>query len=455
MELRLYSFSKKHNSTKQLLSSAAPVATYTTVYLKQNTDIDNPTFLIDDDFHDVNYAYLVDFERYYFISGYHLGNANIYEIECELDALATYKSYILAYQAFVERCADNNHYRQYFNDEAVSVSQEVRNFDFNIKPISEFSNTGCYVIRIAGGDADGVSTFVTDNLTDLAAIFDQDTYVTSSQTEWYELLGSYTIDPWDYIVGLYWSPFSLDFYKSKGAYQAYIWVKWYNTGALAYKLPNNYYATLNITDIPRPTALYGDFRKLNPSFTRYKMFIPAVGLIDIENNEVQHGIIVQYGVNLDTGACAIMLKTEAELAEVAYFEANLYVPMQAGSDRLTVGGVLAGVGSIMSNIASGNPTGTVSAAIGAVGNVIAPTPNMIGSNGAIGLRAINDIYFISECYQSGDIPTVVYGRPCYRNLALSNFSGFVKCGNASIELPANEAVKNKINSMLNEGIYIE
>lgn len=460
MVLKLYSFSKKHNSTKQLASEAAPIAVYNNVYLKEATDLDEPTFLIDDNFQGTcNYAYLQDLGRFYFVKGWRLSNNRIWALECECDALATYKAYILLYEAFVERTSDSRHYRLNFNDELVSVSQEVVNYDFVTQPIDSFSSSnGCYVLRIAGGDADGVSTFVTDNLSTLAAIFDIDKYITDTDNPWYQILGNIVFDPWDYIVAFYWSPLKLSYYQNQGAYASTIWIKWYSTGITAYKLPNNKVSFVNEVLQGRPAALYSDFRKLNPSFTRYKLYIPAVGLVELDNNEAQSELRVNYTIALDTGSTSVNIIRNNDLTLIAHYNCELYVPLEGATDRVDVGQVISGSVQAAAGLISGTTSGSIAGAqnlVGSVKNVIVPTPQMIGGAGGVGVRADTNIYFISECYSSGAIPTDVAGRPCYRNLLLSNVEGFVKCGNASLELPCNERLKNQINAMLNEGIFIE
>ena len=66
MEVRLYTFSKKSNSTKQ--PQGQPVAA-PDCKLKENTSIMNPSIIITglDSWTTVNYAYIPDFRRYYFV----------------------------------------------------------------------------------------------------------------------------------------------------------------------------------------------------------------------------------------------------------------------------------------------------------------------------------------------------------------------------------------------------
>ena len=454
MVLKTYSFSKKHNSTKQITNEAA-VKTYNQVYLKADTDLDHPIFLIDDSFSTANYCYLQDFGRYYFIDKWVLGNKNIYELHCSIDALATYKSYVGGYTAFVERCADSNYYRDHFNDELVSVSQRVNNFDMNQTSISGLTVGGSYVLRMVGGDADGVSTFVTSDLSTFAAIFDKDTYNYSSETSFFQEMLNTVFDPYDYVVSLCWSPLDVSVYTANGGYAANIWCKWYDTQILCTKLPNHKQIYLNSGDLAAPASLYGDFRKLNPNFTRYRIQVPGVGLIDLDNNEAQGGLRVAYTIQLDSGAAQVDILRSSDLTHVANFTTNLYTPLQVGNDNWSIGTIASNIASSAASFISGNVVSGAASAVAAVGNIIQPTPTTLGGMGGIGLAADPYVYFISECYGSGAIPTTVAGRPCYQNLLISNLSGFIKCGNASIEAPCNEDVKSMLNDYLNNGFYYE
>lgn len=454
MELRLYNFSKKHNSTKQLGSDATPIATYSDVFLKQNTDIDNPTFLIDDTLHDVNYAYLVTIGRFYFVKSMRLGNNNIWEIECELDALATYKTQILLHEAFVERCADSNYYNIYLNDPLISVKQGADNYDRHMEIISGFSGNGSYVMRVVGGDSDGVSTFVTSDLSQWAAIFDPDTYFTSGAA-WYEILGNIIFNPWDYIISLSWSPISLDKYISEGAYDSDIWIKWFNTNITAKKLPNNKVTYINSGAFSF-SSLYSDFRRYNPSFTRWKLYIPAVGLVDMDNIMATGQISVNYCVNLDSGSAAVDVVNQTQgLIIIAHYNCDLYVSLQAGSDSWNAGGIISNLGGATGNFVAGNIAAGSANLVEAIGNIIVPTPQGLGGSNGIGIRSDPNIYALSICHGSGNIPTAVAGRPCMKNVLLSNLTGFVKCGNASVDIACDESTKLEINAYLNNGFFIE
>ena len=82
-------YSKKKNSTAQPTSG-----TDATVYLKDNCSILNPVFDCQGVPDSVNYIYVSDFWRYYFVSDVVHMTADRIEIHCSVDVLATYKSQI-------------------------------------------------------------------------------------------------------------------------------------------------------------------------------------------------------------------------------------------------------------------------------------------------------------------------------------------------------------------------
>ena len=126
MKLYLFKdFAKRKDSTKQPVISTANKSY--DVYLKINTDYDSPTFVIADSsqrFPVYTYAYLEDINAYYFIRNRKQRNANCWEIECELDIRATYKSVILATTAFVAYSSTN--YSELLNDSRVPKLNATR-----------------------------------------------------------------------------------------------------------------------------------------------------------------------------------------------------------------------------------------------------------------------------------------------------------------------------------------
>ena len=58
-------------------------------------------------------------------------------------------------------------------------------------------------------------------------------------------------------------------------------------------------------------------------------------------------------------------------------------------------------------------------------------------------------------YDSAEFPTVVAGRPLYKNVTINTLNGYVQCANASIDIPALGNDRDAVNGFLNNGFYYE
>lgn len=447
MILRLYkNFSKHENSTK------LPNTNYTevNVTLKKATSLINPTFLIQGVDLSVNYCQLVDAGRYYFVNDITLGNANIYELSCSIDVLATFRSQILNKTYLIERSASQ--YNTTFNDPFVSVTQEVVSRHLRITTTGLSSNNGCYIVRIAGGDSDGVSTYAVDSLSTLAPMFNPDKYYSSSDDSWIQMVGNFVFNPYDYVVGLYYCPISLDKIKNY-ATPSQIRIKWFNTGVVAYKLgQRSIFSQSNV--INECDNNYSDFRKYNPQFSRYHLDIPAVGLVPLSNNDVSN-LHYTIAVNLDTGDAKIWLFKGDSLNTIASYNTNLYTSLQFGSDKQSLTGVLGSSINAIGGFVSGNIPLGVAGTLQTVSNIIVPTPSISGSAGGIGLVYNSSFTMYCENYGTGTIDTINLGRPLNERRQLSTLSGFTKCSGVSIDIACTSTERDRINSYLNGGFYIE
>ena len=98
-------FSKRVNSTKTpTAEELAGGVKLENVVLKESTNIDNPTLIIDgtsQNLYAYNYIYIHEWGRYYFIDTCDLRHNSIFTVKCSLDDLATYKTQILGTTAYV------------------------------------------------------------------------------------------------------------------------------------------------------------------------------------------------------------------------------------------------------------------------------------------------------------------------------------------------------------------
>lgn len=103
MNLILYTTS---SDKKAIDKSLQQVAEINDVTLLQDTDIINPTFILDGVSNlAVNYLYAPAFNRYYFITNIALMSAGRYGFACHVDVLMSWKNQILSTNAIIERGA--------------------------------------------------------------------------------------------------------------------------------------------------------------------------------------------------------------------------------------------------------------------------------------------------------------------------------------------------------------
>ncbi len=105
MILKLYNTTDSNNTIGKTLVDEE---TYDITF-KGTFDIMNPIILLKSNTPILkNYAYIPEFDRYYFITSIRIQSNNIYELFLECDVLETYREDILASKGLVTRCTEGN-----------------------------------------------------------------------------------------------------------------------------------------------------------------------------------------------------------------------------------------------------------------------------------------------------------------------------------------------------------
>jgi len=442
-----YEFSKRKNSTERPVI----VSKQYDIHLKQPTSITDPVIVLQDDWSNFNYFYIPQFTRMYFVTGTRSLSDSIFEVSGHVDTLATYREIIRSMFFFVERSSVN--YDMRFNDPCVSVTQRIVSRNVATTPLGFSTNNGCWIVRIAGGDADGVSTYAVSTLARLAGIFNKDNYYQTTDDDWTKMVGNFVFDPYDYVVDLFYSPLNYSVYEDYGT-TSEIKVKWFGTGITALKLNNRAIKTIN-KPIDIPSNIYSDFRKYNPTFSKYNISIPAVGLIDLNNNDIDN-LKISYVINLDTGASGVYLSNSATLTQIASYQTNIYTSVQYGNTAQSLGQIAGGVLNLAGAVMSKNIPMGISAGINTMENILHPTPSIGGSNGGASMLYNTSVLVSVENFGSGEIDTANWGRPLNKVVQLNSLmGGFIKCGGASANISCYDSEREELNNYLNNGFYLE
>lgn len=116
--------------------------------LKDGTSIIDPSVLcynIDRFIPDINYFYIDETGRYYFLNGVEVVRNGLWQISGHVDVLSTYKDAILANRAIIQRSESN--YNLKLNDGLFKTQQNPR---ITTIPFGTGFTTSNYVLALAG-----------------------------------------------------------------------------------------------------------------------------------------------------------------------------------------------------------------------------------------------------------------------------------------------------------------
>lgn len=471
MVIRVFTdFTKRKNSTKQPAGGQQ-----INCVLKEDTSLLRPVFILDQAI--ANYSYVQAFGNYYFVSDVVNLDAHRCEVHCTLDVLATYKADIVNYPAFVERAASA--FDPFVNDNLLSNQQNVTYLDYASSSMTKLGGSG-FVTQVLSGDSSdndsgGVVLYATPDLMPFRQLLQPSAYSATDIQNWIDKKIAQAFDLDVYIGTIKWLPINPSQIGTQ-TYDFYI-------GPVNVGIPSGYaiYKASQITSyrdvvygVAIPTARkFGDFRDMNPRFSRYTMRLPGVGIVELD--PVVIGTIIntpglqmnaQIEIDYVSGDVVYYLTTQtppaARQVEFARYRGNISVDVPIARSVADFGkSVGTFAGAVGTGAAAGGLVGAaVGAVVGAVGviaNELTPDTSMIGGGGNKSDLSLTSaaLRVYVEHYGNKDFPQAVAGRPLMQNIILGKLSGFVKCGSASVPVNAPDQVRDEINSYLNNGFYME
>lgn len=137
-----------NNSEKNALTKSLTQIVRLDGTLKDGTSIIDPSVLcynIDRFIPDINYFYIDETGRYYFLNGVEVVRTGLWQISGHCDVLSTYKDAILANRAIIARSESN--YNLKLNDGLFKTQQNPR---ITTIPFGTGFTTSNYVLALAG-----------------------------------------------------------------------------------------------------------------------------------------------------------------------------------------------------------------------------------------------------------------------------------------------------------------
>ena len=446
-------YKKKRNSTARPSSGGI-----LDVLLKEDCDIDNPTFLLNINNLDINY--IKAFNQYYYAHTRTVHN-NLVELVCELDPMATFKSDIGAYTAFVER--SSMYVDDMIPDPYVTMkSNEVVKGVAYGSSVSFFSSTGYFIVTVLNdlGSNGGFTCYYAidaTNLKKLAQYINQDWG--SSSTSWVEWVQANFLHTSQAIIDCKWLPFTLSSITSYGAWEELKVGVDVVTGVRGYRITDIAIAT-DAYNIPIP-HYYNDFRKAQP-YSTGKIFIPMFGTMDFNPTDFDDDkIYFVYNADLITGDVIVYVRDSSSYQLATYtFNCAVSCPIgHVGQDLTgTAGSLLGTVGSVAASSGASAVVAGIAGGINTLSTSIIPMTSYRGSTGGRAFAyngLVPKITIIARV--TSDPSELLYrlGRPLMQYRQLNAFTGYVKCAGASVPIAGEPIYKELVNQYLNTGFYYE
>lgn len=473
MTLKLFPYSKKHNSTGRPVLSSATALTLDVVF-KRSTSLNNPIFLIDRnkaaDFFNYNYAVLIDMGMYYFIEDYVIGNNDVIELICKLDVLATARDYIFNSSAFVKYSTFN--YDVHIKDERIQPTSEIvtsvnnNSFAAHIST-PELTSTYCYVVTTL--NEDGVTSYLLNwnGLNYLGA------EIMGNAGDIIGTLKQFFNDAKESIIKIQvipWNKTALEDNHIIGSSSTPVKIGGYTTVVDGYKIDTRciYLADDAISIPTRPD----DFTRCEP-YCEAKIHIPLLGVHDLSLAELEdvNTVYFRYISNIMTGATTcILFKGSGDINKaqiIASFDGNVNyeIPMGYISSNNPTGVLTgaAGVGTAIAAAATGGAgaviAGGIGTAVASFGSYMTKTSSMIGAFGgnasAYDSSKLSIILYKHNLTDDPENLRMLYGRPCGKVVQLSSIkNGYCQTSQYELMAPFDDGVVQEVNRLMDAGVYL-
>lgn len=142
MEILLYKTTNANNDLNKTISDKVELVGA----LRDSSSIIAPSILIQSNPIGYNYAYIPDFDRYYYIKNITAFRKNAWLIDLKCDVLMSFKDEILEMSGIVSRLKDGSPYVQ--RDVLCKVTESHKRIDF---PDTPFTRNGTYILIAKGG----------------------------------------------------------------------------------------------------------------------------------------------------------------------------------------------------------------------------------------------------------------------------------------------------------------
>lgn len=485
LTVKFWSFAKRANSTQQPVSS--PAITLSNCALKSDSGILSPVLEIglpmSTDPSSWNYAQIPAYGRYYRVTDWQW-SGGLWLCSLDVDVLASWKTEIGGTTKYVIRSAAEENtgivdtlYPSMFGPKQSYTDTAdldwARTFD---------DQYGCFVVGIESNSF-GVGTTVasvgplTYWVMSAGKLIQLTDYILQPYTDWThmgqnitELFYRSVYDPFSYIKSCKFFPYISG---TSWGYRTLMGFGNYPTSIQCDALRNDASTwpiqTVRL-DLPSGWNLRRA-REMTAPYTRMYIVLNPFGIIELNPSDFARAIKVELEICPDyiSGDCllkiyavhaldprALVSQTSAKIG----IDIPLTATMSKGDSLISgASAVSAGLSAVASASGVGAAIrGTLTAAGGALSaaSALSPTPGMSVGGLPGGIKAMDGIVTLSVWdTQFADEDITEFGRPLYRERQISALSGYVKCGDGDISIPAYAEEISRVSDFLTGGFFYE
>lgn len=463
MQITIYkNFSKRINSTKQPTGG-----TTVNVLLKNECSILEPVFELN--LLDFEINYVQAFGHFYFADVVNL-DGHRSELHCRLDHLATFKTQIRAYTGYVE-------YTSASSDVTITDPRNLPTALVTATPTSmtfsgiNFNTVGGYILGVLSDGATG-NTGVIDyyGLTQaqMGALCNE----LYSQNILDQIKDQFT-NAMDSLVSCIWLPVTG---IGSGGYSVHIGRETLGFSNNVAKITDRMVSfttgltSLNFSSISGGSGANMTYLEKAP-FATGLLYLPFVGIVPLDLDIAAYAKSVQIDgwIDLLTGDITYKVRYGGVWVSTYNGNAATKLPVTAASyDGVGIAtGALTAIGGLAAAVSAIATGGAALPGIAAAGAGLMHAAkssefhSMIngGNSSAIaanlGTNPFAMIYQNTPTYTNLLGPKAEQGMPYFKVATLSALSGFIKCSDASVNIPGDGAEQDTVNSYLNSGFYLE
>lgn len=481
-EVRFFNFPKRENST------ALPDITGGAVFecvLKEDCSLNRPQILLDfndmEAWPDYNYCYVKPWNKFFFIEDW-INEHPVWRAMCAIDALASYRSEILASTQYV--AYSSVHGDTWLADTRIPVLKSTTVSSASAG-LPFFLNGGFYILSCIGKTgsclyalslaslktlisniAGSSDDFETDAINRVDTYFggqapataEEALYAMSQVMTQNDILGkAYETAP-SCIRSCLFVPFTVS-----GAGSETIWLGNYNTqvsGIIVNAGPVTGSVSVSIP------WHFSDWRR--GYCEQVYLYLPLVGMVSVSADAITHAssITVNYSYTVTDGTVAFQIECGGEIIGSYGGSCAINYPLgvnqQASAGQVTQA-VMQGITSAVSAGITGNIAGAIAGVAATAYNALDVSltthPSCVGGiGGGAGSGLSHSVTCYTVAHNTIVDPSTMastMGMPTMKPLQLSSCSGYCECVNAHVAANASLEELNMITAWLNSGFYIE